>query len=297
MTIVDQPVRLAAFEWLGNQVTLHGGILPFELLRAGFQLHGERVPLLGPSGIFKPRLCTLPLSIATTTKSPYNDSFLPNGLIAYSYRKQGGPDHLDNKGLRNAMARQVPLIYFHSVVKGQYQAFWPVYIVGDNREVFSVAVDDTSSLNENPGWNADGIEARREYITVLTRQRLHQEKFRANVLSAYKERCAVCRLRYPRLLDAAHIIEDRLPEGIPTVPNGISLCKLHHAAYDSEIVGISPDYVIQIREDIRNEKDGPVLEHGLKAMHGEPLLIPRNGDLRPDRDKLAVRFERFLRAA
>jgi putative restriction endonuclease len=84
-----------------------------------------------------------------------------------------------------------------------------------------------------------------------------------------------------------------LPDGVPTVPNGLSLCKLHHAAYDAQIVGISPDYVVQVREDIRREKDGPVLEHGLKGMHGGRLFLPRGEKLWPDREKLEIRFERF----
>jgi hypothetical protein len=36
------------------------------------------------------------------------------------------------------------------------------------------------------------------------------------------------------LLDAAHILPDGHPKGEPVVPNGLALCKLHHAAFDRQ---------------------------------------------------------------
>jgi putative restriction endonuclease len=57
-------------------------------------------------------------------------------------------------------------------------------------------------------------------------------------------------LKHRELLDAAHIIPDNMPEGKSTIENGLSLCKLHHSAYDAFIIGVTPDYVIQVRADI-----------------------------------------------
>ena len=51
----------------------------------------------------------------------------------------------------------------------------------------------------------------------------------------------LCKLRHAELLDAAHIIADANDEGLPIVPNGLALCKIHHAAFDKNIIGISPD--------------------------------------------------------
>jgi putative restriction endonuclease len=58
-----------------------------------------------------------------------------------------------------------------------------------------------------------------------------------------------------------------MPESKMTIDNGIPLCKLHHAAYDSFILGVTPDYIIHVREDVLEEEDGPVLQHGLKGLH------------------------------
>ncbi|HYO47355.1 MAG TPA: HNH endonuclease [Gemmatimonadota bacterium] len=140
-------------------------------------------------------------------------------------------------------------------------------------------------------------EPRRAYVTVPVRKRLHQANFRERVLEAYRECCAICRLRHRELLDATHILSDKHPQGEPVVSNGLSLCKLHHAAYDQHILGIRPDLRIDVRIDILEEVDGPMLTHGLQGFQGERLLIPRRSEDQPNSDFLAERYELFLRAS
>jgi putative restriction endonuclease len=100
-------------------------------------------------------------------------------------------------------------------------------------------------------------------------------------------------LRHEELLDAAHIIPDGEEGGDPIVPNGLSLCKLHHAAFDRQFLAIRPDYIIVIRADILKEKDGPMLLHGLKAMHNRGIILPRVVKERPSPVLLERRYERF----
>jgi putative restriction endonuclease len=121
-------------------------------------------------------------------------------------------------------------------------------------------------------------------------------QFRAQVLRAYNGTCAMCRLRHPELLDAAHILGDTHPLGQPIVPNGLSLCKIHHAAYDQDIVGVRPDLWIEVREDVLQEVDGPMLRHGLQAMDGTRLIVPRSRSDRPDSVRLAERYGTFRQA-
>ncbi len=54
----DAQVRLAAFTFLEEQQRLAGdeGVLPRKVLAEGFVYEGQRVPLMGPQGIFKPRV-------------------------------------------------------------------------------------------------------------------------------------------------------------------------------------------------------------------------------------------------
>lgn len=297
----DPQVRKAAFEWLTEQVHLHGDVLPRQVLEQGFNYAGHRVRLLGPQGIFKPKILDIPLSITTVPSGPYDDGFSKDGLLLYRYRGTD-PRHADNVGLREAMSRRIPLVYFHRVVEGKYLAVWPVFIVGDDPSMltFKVEVDDAkfASLetgNESsPLLTADGaLEARRSYISTTVRQRIHQRSFRERVLRAYQEQCALCRLRHEELLDAAHIIPDGEPDGEPIVPNGLALCKLHHAAFDRQFLAIRPDYIVEIRKDILEEHDGPMLLHGLKEMHEKKIAIPRSSQDRPSPMLLERRYEKF----
>ncbi|MBN9326547.1 MAG: HNH endonuclease, partial [Cellulomonas sp.] len=114
---------------------------------------------------------------------------------------------------------------------------------------------------------------------------------------AYEGRCAVCSLAHVELLDAAHIVPDSDPGGIASVRNGLALCKLHHAAFDANILGIDPNLKIEIRADLLEEIDGPTLRYGLQERHGEHLrVLPHVRAERPDRELLAERFAAFRAA-
>jgi putative restriction endonuclease len=161
-------------------------------------------------------------------------------------------------------------------------------------------VDDASSAGENLGSTIDQLsvaepeaESRRIYVTGTFRRRLHQRSFRERVLAAYRRQCALCRLRHEELLEAAHIIPDS-ENGEPVVSNGLSLCKIHHAAYDRRFIGVRPDRVVEVRADLLAEEDGPMLRHGLQGMHGQPIHVPRRQSDQPDPAALERRYERFV---
>ncbi|MFS8637772.1 MAG: HNH endonuclease, partial [Gemmatimonadota bacterium] len=86
-------------------------------------------------------------------------------------------------------------------------------------------------------------------------------------------------------------------EGKAIVSNGLALCKLHHAAFDRHILGVRPDLVVEVRRDILEEVDGPMLRYGLQQLHGSRIIVPRSADLRPRREFLEARYERFRKAS
>jgi putative restriction endonuclease len=302
---LDDAVRAAAFAFLAEQARIRGEgwppVLPRSVLSNGFVFDGRRVPLVGPQGIFKPAvLPSIPLSIATAPPdprkaAPYEDDF-GFGRLIYRYRGTD-PAHHENVGLRAAMTQQKPLIYFHGIVPGRYLAIWPAFVTGDDRRglAFQVAFEpgDTARLPELTLEE----DARRSYALHVVRQRLHQAGFRERVLAAYRRTCSFCRLRHEELLDAAHIIPDGQPRGEPVVPNGLALCKLHHAAFDNDIIGIRPDLIIEVRSDVLREIDGPMLRHGLQGLHGASVTVPREAALQPARDRLEERYEQFQKAS
>ena len=299
----DRAVRLAAFAFLSRQVEVRGDVLPIDVLRQGLLFEGARVPLMGPQGIFKPAVIpAIPLSITTAPviegrARPYDDEVGADGFLRYRYRGTD-PQHHENVGLRRAWQRQTPLVHFHGVARGWYRPEWPVFIVGDDPGAltFTVAMEDPQVLR--PDLTVDVVDqARRAYVTRLARQRLHQLAFRHRVLAAYRQSCAMCRLRHVELLDAAHILPDSHPRGEPVVTNGLAMCKLHHAAFDRHIVGLRPDLVLEVRHDILEEEDGPMLRHGLQELEGRSLLVlPSRREQRPNPEHLAERYELFRAA-
>jgi putative restriction endonuclease len=84
-------------------------------------------------------------------------------------------------------------------------------------------------------------------------------------------------------------------EGVPVVSNGLSLCTIHHRAYDQDLIGISPDRVVHVARRLLDDEDGPMLEL-LKSFHRSELNVPAARTHRPDPDRLAQRFDRFRSA-
>ena len=193
------------------------------------------------------------------------------------------------------MTLRRPIVYFYGQVPGLYEPIYPCDVVGDDPEhlEFRLEADVLSAFPEE-GEPVE-LEARRGYETYAAKRRLHQHRFRELVVGAYRERCSVCRLHHVELLDAAHILPDRDERGRPEIPNGLALCRIHHGAFDTNILGVSPTTASHPRRRARGDRR-PMLQHGLKDMHGQKTEVPRAERLRPNPDYLAERFERFAAA-
>jgi putative restriction endonuclease len=291
-------LRLAAFAHLDRLKRLHPDeALPSAEINA-FSYNGKPLRLIVQAGIWKPAGMTSALSIRTTYTAPnelppYEDDLGADGFVKYKYRGTD-PQHSDNRSLREAMRTGTPLIYFIGVERSVYAAHYPVWIEAEDpvRMEFTVSVDPAQRALRHP----DMTWQEREYALQLTKRRLHQPMFRTRVLRAYADSCAMCRLRHVRLLDAAHILRDGHPRGLPVVPNGLALCKIHHAAFDVNILGVRPDLVVEVRRDVLDEVDGPMLQHGLQEMHGVRVHVPRVAQARPDKEGLEERYEEFRAA-
>ncbi|GAB3187585.1 HNH endonuclease [Nesterenkonia suensis] len=297
----DLEFRQLAFGWLDRKT--EGGTKP--LTRRQIQeFKGHRPEarhhLILQEGIWKPAELLATLSVTTGVphgrkdRNIYHDK-MSGGLVEYQFTASPKKQH-HNKGLVQAADLNLPVIYFRGTETGAFDVYFPVYIqISPARR--TALLDLTSrSLASGPvdfGYTGSLIDVDPEHGERTVRSRLHQRDFRANVMTAYQEHCAVCTLGHSRLLDAAHIVEDSRG-GSPRITNGLSLCKIHHAAYDSNIMGISPNYRIHIRQDILEEADGPMLRHGLQEHDGQQLcVLPANRAWYPDREALAARFDTF----
>ena len=303
---VDTQMRLEAFAHVQMLSESHDHLTANEL-RRGFMFQGERVPLINPQrGIFKPQRMRYLLSIRTVfprsgARVWYDDQrvahrqiFEHDETVDYAFMGQD-PNAADNRWLREAYENQTPVIYFLGVAPGRYKAMIPTFIAGWDRNALKAQLAFGIPDQEELAAPQNAVE--RRYALQTVRQRLHQATFREAVIAAYSGRCAISRLAEQQLLDAAHIISDKDKQlGQPIVPNGVLLSKIHHTAFDRHLIGIDPDYRLHVSERLLTQEDGPMLE-ALKRLHGGSIHLPSRDKDRPDRDRLALRFERFRAAA
>lgn len=286
----DERLRAAVFAWLDDRVAETGNLLSRrDLLDA--VVADQPIPLIDAGrGIRNPASLQASLSVVSVPDSPYDDVDDGSGLVRYAFRT-GNPTTGDNRKLVEAVRLGVPLVYFVRVQAGVYSAIYPVYAVEVDHAGGGVLLDLTGA---GEGAEPLGVPAseQRRYAAAIARRRLHQVMFCSRVLLAYRSRCAVCRLQEPVLLEASHIVGDA-EGGEPVVPNGLSLCTIHHRAFDRHLLGVSPQLEVQIHPRLLERTDGPMLLHGLQAMHGIALHLPAKLSDRPGRDLLAHRFERF----
>jgi putative restriction endonuclease len=288
---VESALRELIMRRLAARVDESGGFLGREEL-SDFDIgDGTRRRLMDTSkGIWNPRDLIATVSIVSSPDGPYDDREVEGGLFRYDYRS--GSVEGDNTKLRLAGQLGLPLILLRKISPGVYVPIFPVYVIDDDRarRRFVLAVDESLRILTNP---AAMTELEKRYAEQITRRRLHQSMFRGMVVRAYDVRCSVCRLHHGNLLDAAHITADSEETGLAIVSNGLSLCKIHHAAYDRSLMGITPDYRVEINRRLLEEEDGPMLRHGLQEMHGTALLLPTRRAEHPDKDRLAVRYDAF----
>ncbi|OGA15864.1 MAG: hypothetical protein A3H32_12650 [Betaproteobacteria bacterium RIFCSPLOWO2_02_FULL_63_19] len=302
----DIVMRLVAFAHVRMLGEVRDHLTAIEL-KPGFIFEGERIPLINPQrGIFKPQQMRFLLSIKTVFPKPggrvwYDDQrevhrqiFEGDETVDYAFMGQD-PAAADNRWLWEAYENRIPIIYFLGIAPGRYQAMLPTFISGWDAKALKARLvfgaPDQEALT--PPENA----LERRYALRAVKQRLHQASFREAVITAYNGRCALSGLPESVLLDAAHIISDKDEKfGQPVVPNGIPLSKIHHAAFDAHLIGIDPDYRLHVSDRLLVQNDGPMLD-ALKRLNGGTIHLPGRVKDRPDRDRLAQRYERFKAAA
>jgi putative restriction endonuclease len=300
---VDWQVRLAAFTALATIVRIHGEVLHWSVIEKGFEYENRTLLFANQSkGIFRPSgMRDAALSVKTTVPRrgvPKYEDIETDDAFVYAFQSRG-PEYHDNRLLLRAIELRAPLIYFYGVEPGHYRPLWPTYATNAPAQNHVLLAVEPGDQLLQPGVHLSDPLMRtvvRRYATVEAKKRLHQDMFSSAVLRAYQQRCAVCRLPRRELLDAAHILPDRHARGEPVVPNGLALCKLHHSAYDANLLGIRPDHVIEVAPTLMAEHDGPTLEHGLKGFNGRSIHLPQRDHERPSIGNLEERYAIFRRA-
>lgn len=297
----DDDVRSACFAALDVLQAKWGRPeLPYSALSEGFNFRGRRVPFLNRAyGIYRAanvQRGPAALSVNSSYKQDqYQDLETPDGVL---YRYQGdNPENHYNRWLRSAHLLDVPLVYFRGTRPNYYHAAYPAFVKHDFPSELHVELTFGKARGpyDEREWVRIDDEIERGYVVREVKQRIHQAQFRGAVLPAYRDRCTICRLKEVRLLDAAHIVADAEEAGEPVVSNGLSFCSIHHRAFDQDLVGVSPDLHVHVSHRLLDDEDGPMLDV-LKGSHGVTIEAPTRKVWRPDPERLAVRFDRFLAA-
>lgn len=117
----------------------------------------------------------------------------------------------------------------------------------------------------------------RDVVAMFVHLREGQQKFRADVISAYGA-CAVTRTTVPRALDAAHI-SDYKGKHTQVVANGILLRSDLHRLFDAKLLTVTAeDYLLRVSPDL----DGTAYD----AFDRQPIHVPSAPADQPNRDLL-----------
>jgi putative restriction endonuclease len=309
MDTIDAQIRLAAFERLRWLRTVHAGAIPWSAIDQGFKAGGQEIRFASAAvGIFKPVQMSALLSIKTVVPKPkgkvwYSDQMQPDDqarsrseVMSYAFKGKD-PGDARNRWLRDAMERALPIIYFYGVAPGLYEAIFPTFVVGWDPALLTCELAVGDERRESDAWATPELDERR-YAMRVVKQRLHQSMFRERVIAAYGSRCALTNLPEVKLVDAAHIVSDGDRDlARPDIRNGICMSKIHHAAFDANLIGVDSKFRIHVSKRLLSQHDGPMLEQGLKALVGRQIRLPQDAALWPDRERLEFRFAQFIEAA
>jgi putative restriction endonuclease len=143
-------------------------------------------------------------------------------------------------------------------------------------------VEQSDSLNNQ---NADGEFDTSEGVLTITHARQKRDpNFRRKVYDAYNNKCAMCGIGL-ELIEAAHIVPHSHELGTDEIDNGISLCALHHTAYDRSLIYFDDKLEILINESKMEYLEKVGLDSGIRKFEKlafDKIQLPDNHTLRPN---------------
>lgn len=128
--------------------------------------------------------------------------------------------------------------------------------------------------------------------SVVVRQRVNQQFFRATVLCSYEYHCCISGIANRSLLEACHISSWQDDIKNRTNPrNGLCMNPLFHKAYDNFLLSVTPDYVVEISDEMISNVAENKFKTYLKALHGTKIFLPEK--FLPDPNLLEIHYEQY----
>jgi putative restriction endonuclease len=209
----------------------------------------------------------------------YADDLSEDGVI-YHYPKTSRPparDAAEVQATKNAMDHRLPIFVIlpgtTSQSRRSLKLGWVCDFDDANHQFLilfggeipprysrAAATTEPFQLTEDPQRRASIVMAR-----------VGQQRFRFQVMSQYGHKCAVCDIRHPQLLKAAHIC-GKSAKGTDDWRNGIPLCATHHDAFDTYLFGIDPmTNLIRCKPGI-DERTIGIRERALQPLNNAPHI-------------------------
>ena len=147
------------------------------------------------------------------------------------------------------------------------------------------------SIEESTSLNFTDLPEGTERESI-TRQRVNQQFFHDVVLCSYENRCCITGINHRNILEACHISSWRDDVKNRTNPkNGLCMNPLFHRAFDCLLFTVTPDYIIEISEQMIDCTENNSFRDYLVSINGNNILMPEK--FSPDRNLLAIHYEQF----
>ena len=172
------------------------------------------------------------------------------------------------------------------------------YFLGLTNEIQSVISEE----QQISGFSKELLDfVQHDFSTELeepieSEKKIREPGFRRTIMRIYDYTCAVCKLQILTLngesvTEAAHIIPFNKSNN-DDVRNGISLCKLHHWAFDKYLISVDESYNVIVSDQMTER--GPS-EWKLTALRGNEILSPNCKELYPAQEALLWHREEVFR--
>lgn len=159
------------------------------------------------------------------------------------------------------------MVYEFKIQKTEIETQQTVEI---EKEVMYQELDTTPTLTEE-----------RKTKQTINRIKIRSAAFKTEIKRVYEDTCVVCRKRrytkakFPEV-QAAHIYPVER-EGSDDLRNGISLCRLHHWAFDGGLFVITDNFKIKVRDEIKNDSN----YEEIYSFNNKTIKLPNNPKLFP----------------
>jgi putative restriction endonuclease len=169
---------------------------------------------------------------------------------------------------------------------------------GKLRDLFDA--DEASELEFLP---REGVRVRRRIpvgpteVVGTVKVRRGQEYFREAVINNCGGRCVITGLNVRDLLIASHILPwGMYPEERLNVRNGLSLSRLHDAAFDRGLIAFDSNLRLLLSPQLKPQLEQRCVAENFAAYAGEMLDVPDDAAL-PDAGFLSIHRQTIFQAA